>query len=351
MTKLLYSLHSGNLYGTERMALATAEGLKDEFETIFFAPRGPFHDEAKRRGFSTRLFQSPRTFLSDIRSLVSPAEPLAAVGTRVIHTLAVEFWARLYRRPCANIQVIHGGADEKLSYGRKRWLECFGTRQVAVSEYVKQRLVANGSTPANVSVIENFLTRETIDALPKRRGTPNGVRNVAIVSRLDPIKRLDLLLDMLDLDPSLREIRFDVYGSGELESVFRARAQSMHPNVIFHGFRADVAEQIAKADLFLHLCPEEPFGLVILEAMAAGLPVLVPNRGGAGSIVQNGKDGFHFLANDPWSLAKELHQLKSAPTCLLASVVEQGRRALRTRFSAECGVAQYRKLIEECWAC
>ena len=48
MTPLLYSLHSGNLYGTERMALATALGLRDEFETTFVAPEGPFHAEASR---------------------------------------------------------------------------------------------------------------------------------------------------------------------------------------------------------------------------------------------------------------------------------------------------------------
>jgi len=351
MTTLLYSLHSANLYGTERMALATAESLRDNFETVFFAPQGPFHAEARRRGFESQLFESPSKFVQDVRPYFHTNSMIAAVGTRVVHAVAIELWARLYRRNCANIHVVHGGADEQLSYGRKHWLECFGAKQVAVSDYVKQRLVANGSSPAKVSVIENFLTRETIEGLPKRSGVTSEIRRVAVVSRLDPIKRIDVLLDMLDVDSTLRDIRFDIYGSGELEQILRVRAKNSHPNVFFHGFRSDVGEQLASADLFLHLCPEEPFGLVVLEAMAAGLPVLVPNQGGAGAIVKDGKDGFHFQANDPWSLARKLHQLRHAPSALFSRIVEEGQRALRTRFSAECGYAQYRELIEECWAC
>lgn len=351
MTPLLYSLHSGNLYGTERMALATAVGLRDEFETTFVAPEGPFHAEARRLGFRTILFRTPLRFAADIRRFFADNPRAAAIGTRVLHTAAAAFWARIYRRPCANIQVVHGGADERLSYGRKRWLNRLGTKQVAVSNYVRERMLFHGASPDSVSVIENFLTPERVDSSPRREPfQASGIRKVVVVSRLDPIKRIDVLLDALDLTPALRDLPFEIYGSGEDEQLLRSRALARNPNVRFLGYHPDIPQRVSESDLLLHLCPEEPFGLAILEAMAAHIPVLVPNSGGAGAIVDPGKTGFHFRANDAFDLAAQLQYLQYAPKETLAKTVEAATRSLSTRFSAGCGTAQYRKLIHECLA-
>ncbi len=351
MTPLLYSLHSGNLYGTERMALATALGLRDEFETTFVAPEGPFHAEARRLGFRTILFETPLRFAADIRQFFANNPRAAAVGTRVLHTLTAALWSRIYRRPCANIQVVHGGAHERLSYGRKRWLNRLGTKQVAVSNYVRERMLFHGADPATISVIENFLTAERVNASPRREPfQESGIRKVVIVSRLDPIKRIDVLLDALDLSPVLRNLQFEIYGTGEDEQLLRSRALARNPNVHFMGYHPDIPLRVSQSDLLLHLCPEEPFGLAILEAMAARVPVLVPNSGGAGAIVEPGKTGFHFRANDAFDLAFRLQYLQYVPKETLTKTVEAASRSLHTRFSADCGTAQYRKLIHECLA-
>jgi len=102
---------------------------------------------------------------------------------------------------------------------------------------------------------------------------------------------------------------------------------------------------LAQSDLLVHLCPEEPFGLAILEAMAAGVPVLVPDRGGAGSLVEEGISGFHFKADDPGDLARRLIQLREAPPPYLNRAVSGGFRALATRFSARDRIGQYRQLL------
>jgi hypothetical protein len=64
---LLYALHSGNLYGTERMALATLEGLLDEFDPIVFAPPGAALQEAQRRGIPGFAFRNPLEFALQLR--------------------------------------------------------------------------------------------------------------------------------------------------------------------------------------------------------------------------------------------------------------------------------------------
>jgi glycosyltransferase involved in cell wall biosynthesis len=333
------------------MALATALGLSDEFETTFVAPEGPFHAEAGRLGFRTIVFQSPLRFAADIRRFFADNPRAAAIGTRVLHTLAAALWSRLYRRPCANIQVVHGGADERLSYGRKRWLNRLGTRQVAVSNYVKERMLFHGADPATLSVIENFLTPERVDASPRREPfQESGIRKIVVVSRLDPIKRIDILLDALDLAPALQNLQFEIYGTGEDEQALRSRALARNPNVRFLGFHPDIPLRVSQSDLLLHLCPEEPFGLAILEAMAAHVPVLVPNSGGAGAIVEPRKTGFHFRANDASDLAFQLQYLQYVSTRTLRKTVEAAAGSLRTRFSAGCGTDQYRKLIHKCLA-
>jgi glycosyltransferase involved in cell wall biosynthesis len=351
MIPLLYSLHSGNLYGTERMALATIQALRDDFAPIIIAPAGPVHEEAWRLGIPTLTFISPARYFRNLRPYFANHKSVVSIGTRVLHTVTCSALATIYRNRYANIQVVHGGADERLSYGRKRWLAYLNTKQVAVSEYVKERLIANGTESGNISVIENFLPEDRIEkAIQRPPIQTSGLQKVAVISRLDPIKRIDLLLDALELDPSLSSIEFHIYGRGMDEEVLRARALAKHPNVRFLGFRTDVAERLAECDALLHLCPNEPFGLAILEAMASGLPVLVPDQGGAGAIVQDGRNGFRFRADDAWALADKLHYLRQAPVEVMRGVAAEGFRSLRTRFSAECGAEQYRKLIQECLA-
>jgi glycosyltransferase involved in cell wall biosynthesis len=350
MIPLLYSLHSGNLYGTERMALATAQALGPEFQVVIIAPEGPVHAEAQRLGYQTMVFRGAFKHLWAIRRFFAGNSRVITINTRVAHSLAAAVWDFFYHCKSVNLQVVHGGAEERLSYRRKRLLRFFGVEQVAVSKYVRSRLIVNGSDPASIHVIENFLTPERANpALTRGPFTEDGVRRVLIVSRLDPIKRIDLLMDAIDCDPALREIEFRILGSGEDEVRLRQRAEKDYPNVHFLGFRS-TPEEMAASDLLLHLCPEEPFGLAILEAMAAHLPILVPDQGGASSIVVPEISGMHFRSNDAHSLALLLRYFQTAGAGRLNQLSAAAVRRLEENYSAEYGAKQYRKLIEECWA-
>jgi glycosyltransferase involved in cell wall biosynthesis len=343
---LVYALHSGNLYGTERMALATVESLADEFDPIIFAPPGPALEEARRLGFAAQSFTNPVEFAWKLRPFLARHGKLAFVATGVTHSLACQAWNKLYRRRLVHLHMVHGGTDERLSYGRKRKLNGAEVTFVAVSSFVKERLIANGVVPQQIAVIENFLLDHRIAATPKRQTFKQfGVRKVIVISRLDPIKRVDILLDALDGNPALGTLSFRIFGTGwELEQL-RARAAARNPNVTFAGFQADVESELAAADLLVHTCPEEPFGLAIIEAMAANVPVLVPDTGGAGALVEEGVSGFQFAANWPESLAARLHDLRQAPASLLNSVVSGARQSLASRFSAAARTADYRQLL------
>jgi glycosyltransferase involved in cell wall biosynthesis len=249
-------------------------------------------------------------------------------------------WLARGRGP--HLHMVHGGTDEALSYGRKRWLNWLDVRFVAVSAFVRERLLAHGVPSDRIAVVHNFV----LGAAPalRPRFTTAGVRRVVMLTRLDRIKRVGLLFDALDRCDELAELRFDIYGSGEQHTELAARAVA-HPNVHLHGYQADAASALAQADLLLHTCPEEPFGLVMLEAFAAGVPVLVPNAGGAAEIVQAGVNGYHYTANNPTALAQALQRLRQAPAAQLQAMADGGRQALDTRFSAVQQAQRYAQLM------
>jgi glycosyltransferase involved in cell wall biosynthesis len=348
---LLYVLHSGNLYGTERIALATASGLADEYAATIFAPAGPVLDEARRRGLEARAFHGSR----DLAAQMWPwfrdnrNRRLAFIGTGVSHSLIASMLSKITRCRLAHLQMVGGGTDERLSYGRKHLLNRFGLRFVVASQFVRERLIGHRVRADRVAVIENFLSPEQIAAAPHRaRFERAGVRRVIVVSRADPIKRIDLLLDALDLDASLRatlEVR--VLGAGSELASLRARAAAHNPNVKLAGFVPDVASELAASDLLVHLCPVEPFGLAILESMAANVPVLVPDSGGAGALIDEGVSGFRFHAGDAADLGGRLRELAVRPHWQLNLVAEGGRRALGSRFSAAARIDDYRELLGE----
>lgn len=197
---LVYALHSGKLYGTERMALAAVEGLADEFDPILFAPQGEALEEAQRLGFAVQPFASPIEFAWKLRPFLICHKRFVFIATGVKHSLACLAWNKLYRR-----QVVH-----------------------------------------------------------------------------------------------------------------------LH---------------------MVHTCPEESFGLAVIEAMAANLPVLVPDSGGAGTLVEEGVSGFHFAANQSAARAAHLFKLRNAPADLLNRVVAGAWQVLGSRFSATARTADYRRLL------
>ena len=69
-TPLLYMLHSGKLYGTERMALATADGLRGDFNACFFAPAGEALDEAYEY-FVNKIPRYPQPTLSGMQTVLN----------------------------------------------------------------------------------------------------------------------------------------------------------------------------------------------------------------------------------------------------------------------------------------
>lgn len=344
---LLYALHSGNLYGTERMALVTLQGLRDTLDPVLMAPPGAALTEAERLGITTVPFHGLRQFVPALGRQLLRARPVAFFATGVTHSLAFIALNSVLRRRFLHVHLVHGGTDERLSYGRKKWLNGRAVTLIAVSEFVRERLMAHGVRAQQIRVIQNFLPDEQIATTPQRPAFDrDGLARVIVVSRVDPIKRVDLLLDVLDRHPPLRQLTYDVYGAGWDLDTLRERAGVHHPMVHFHGFSNRIPQAMIQADLMLHLCPEEPFGLAILEAMAARVPVMVPDRGGAAPLIEPAVSGFRFAANDTEALAQQLHAVMGLSARNLNRIADAALVRLRSTYSSTARLADYRQLIQ-----
>src|SRR4051812_46491901 len=111
-TRLVYALHSGNLYGTERMAIATAAALAEDFDPVILAPPGPALQLAAGMGLGVGAFTGPAGFSAAVRPLLASGRKVVFLATGVMHSMAAIGWNMLLRRKVAHLHIVHGGADE-----------------------------------------------------------------------------------------------------------------------------------------------------------------------------------------------------------------------------------------------
>jgi glycosyltransferase involved in cell wall biosynthesis len=85
-------------------------------------------------------------------------------------------------------------------------------------------------------------------------------------------------------------------------------------NIIFTEYLKNIPEVLSDLDIVVHAsCTPEPFGLVIIEAMAAGKPVVATNAGGVPEIIQDGKNGLLVPLRDAATMADAINLLAGNP--------------------------------------
>ena len=136
------------------------------------------------------------------------------------------------------------------------------------------------------------------------------------VGSLVPKKNQRLLLEIASILRSTGiDFEFLILGDGPERSQLEEEVavQGLTSKVQLLGNVDDVPLYLRQADLFIHSATYEPFGLVLLEAMAAGLPVISLNGGGNRDILADGKNGFLIHDNDAGLFVDKILYLFSNP--------------------------------------
>jgi len=190
----------------------------------------------------------------------------------------------------------------------------------APSRFLRERLVAFGLDGAAVEHLPTGVDRSGLVPRAAPPGRGGGALGVLFLGSLVPLKGAHVLLDAWErLDPVRRAgARLELFGprgpapayETELERRARALGARLGPALD----RAGVAAALARADLVV--VPSlwfENRPLVILEALAARVPVLVSDLGGAAELVEPGRGGWRFPAGDAAELARRLAELCARP--------------------------------------
>ncbi len=222
----------------------------------------------------------------------------------------------------------------------------------AVSEYLKRETVRVFGTPQDdIRVIPNFvdLERYNRDRQPCHRSSfAEGDEKIVMhISNFRPVKRVDEVVRVFAHIAREVPARLVLVGDGPERGRAQQTAEEerVAERVVFLGKQESVAELLACADLFLLPSESESFGLVALEAMACGVPVVASDVGGVSEVVPDGLAGRLLDLGDTDGMARAgIELLADKERWREAS---GAARAAASRFDAEEIVPIYERYYEE----
>ena len=357
--QIVLSLDPG---GTERLVLELASRLHQDIPTAVCCldHAGAWAGELERQGIRVTALNRASGFRPTLGRAV--AEAARAHGATVAHAhhYSPFVYGALSRLAGGGLQVVfteHGRLSDRGPSSKRRLvntvLRGLASRVYTVSEDVRRHLIAEGFRPADVGVIYNGIavgaspTAEERGSVRRDLGVSDDTIVLATIARLDPVKDLGTLVDAVKALPSSRRVLLIVVGDGDERGRLEARVQSagVQDRVRFLGHRDDARRWLAGSDLYVNSSISEGVSLTILEAMAAGLPVVATRVGGTPEVV-TGDCGALVPSRDPAALAAAIERLSDDPA-LRASMRDASRRRVEAHFTLERMVGEYRRVYEE----
>ncbi|NNV02114.1 N-acetyl-alpha-D-glucosaminyl L-malate synthase BshA [Brevibacillus sp. MCWH] len=182
----------------------------------------------------------------------------------------------------------------------------------------------------------------------KRVFAPNGEKILMHISNFRPVKRVPDVIEVFRLVREQLPVKLMLIGEGpDLASVRNMVAElGLEGDTYFLGKQEDVAEVISMADIMLLPSEKESFGLVALEAMACGVPVVTTNAGGLPEVVLDGECGFLLPVGDVAGMAERTVRLLTDPDLFQRLSRNSIRRSCET-FCHEKITSQYESLYRQ----
>jgi glycosyltransferase involved in cell wall biosynthesis len=338
--RILYVLPAGERGGAEVAFLNILENLnRNLFEPFVIALKdGPFISELQEKALQPTILKTGR--IRSIKGFFETAKSIRdfieSQKIDVVHCngtgaqIYAGFAAGLAGVPCIyhlhdsvewswNRQgLVHFLAQISLPVSKLFSRKLKRLKHIAVSKYVAESFQQTWGSKKNIQVIYNAI-RSTNGAAKHLEIQTNNVPRIVWIGRLQRWKGTHIFLHAARIvKEKYPEAQFFVVGGAlfgmengygkELENL--ARSLKLENCLKFAGHQNSIGSFLESADIVVHSSIRpEPFGLVLLEAMSAGKPVVATNKGGPLEIVENGVTGLLVPPNDPDELADAIMML------------------------------------------
>ena len=357
------------LGGPERQMLGLASSLGESCRTTFlgFTEGGkaePLLNEARRCGFPTIALQHNLDGLGrGLRAAVGEvAGHLRAIGAEVVccHGYKPDLvgWLAARRVGIPVVAVSRGWTAATLKVRLNEALDRICLRRmdrvVCVSEGQAVKVRRAGVDPSRVIVCRNAIHADRFTAPPPEgRATLLGLferpphRVVGAAGRLSPEKGFADLIEAAWIGlPTAGDVGFVIFGDGPLRTDLAGRIEAAGLSDRFRlaGFRADLDTLIPHLDLVVLPSYTEGLPNVILEALAAGVPVVATAVGGTPEVVDDGRDGRLVPPREPATLSRCIFEL-IGDDASRRTMGQHGRERIRADFTFEAQARQYREVF------
>lgn len=251
----------------------------------------------------------------------------------------------------------HTRIDRPIHVGVDRLCTRMAHRVIAVSQHTADHMIAEERAPSEkIRVVHNGIDFNrvrvsTADAVPRLRAELGleGKRVVLMAARMHPEKGYEDLLAVL---PVVRvrvpDLAVLIAGTGPFQSRYNALSASLGLQgcVRFLGFRDDLPDLMATSDIVVLPSTAEAFGLVIVEALYLGVPVVATRVGGIAEIIDHEVDGLLVPPGDRNALAGALARMLE-DGALRRRLAGAGRERVAARFAFEHMVRKYEHVYDE----
>ncbi len=258
--------------------------------------------------------------------------------------------ARLSGTPCV--------LTRRVDNPEKRWVAALKYRlfdQVVAISGAVSRALADAGVRRPPALIRSAVDASRVATVCDRESfldefdLPPQAAVLGMVAQFIPRKGHELLLDALPMilrrDPQAHVVFF---GRGPLEEEVRnsTSLQGLASRVRFAGFRRDMERLYACLDVLVHPASQEGLGVALLQAGAAGVPVVACRAGGIPEVVVHGETGLLVAPGDARGLAEAICRLVESKR-LRRAMGQAARRRVETAFSVEAMVDAYLKVYGE----
>jgi glycosyltransferase involved in cell wall biosynthesis len=297
----------------------------------------------KKSGFDPRMFLRVSRALRKLRP--------AVIHTHV-HVLRYVLPHLLFSRPCAVVHTVHNVAEQEVE-PRAQWLQRLAfrsgvipisvAREVAASLRRRYQIMDSEVIPNCIPVRGYRFSEAQRGAWRRLAGIESGDTVFTCVALFREQKNHRRLLRAFQAGPA-RDPRAKLLlvGTGPTETVVRRLAESygLGDQIRFLGIRDDVPEILGASDVFVLSSDYEGNPLAVMEAMAAGLPIVSTSVGGVPELVTNGTDGILVDPSDELGFKDALQLLLDRPD-LRKSMGLSASRSAEAKFDLRLMIVAY----------